>query len=369
MDPAVVSLAEKNGLLKFTLSGVDVSIANAIRRIIISDIPTVVFKTMPYEENNAIITTNTTRLNNEIIKHRLSNVPIHITDDAVNLEDYEMVLDKTNTSDTTLLVTTKDFKIRNTKLNQFLPDSESQKIFPPNPITTDFIEFVRLRPAMSSTLSGESIQMSCKFSTSTAKEDGAFAVACTCTYSNTPDDNKASAAWNDKEKELKANDVDPEEIAAEKKNWYTLQAKRLFVKNSFDFIIESVGVFENRVLLHKACDVMNNKITTFKQGCEESKVKVTRSESTMENSYDVILQGEDYTLGKVIEYVLFSKFFGQGKPLSFIGFKKNHPHDDYSIIRIAFVDNEPNQNEIALQYCIQACVMAEEVFKNIKLLL
>ena len=94
--------------------------------------------------------------------------------------------------------------------------------------------------------------MSCKFSTSTAKEDGAFAVAFLHLQQHTYD-NKPAAAWNDKEKELKANDVDPEEIALKKELVY-LQAKRLFVKNSFDFIIESVGVFENRVLLHKACD-------------------------------------------------------------------------------------------------------------------
>ena len=368
MDPTIVSLAEKDGLLKFTLTGVDVSIANALRRIIISDIPTIVFKTMPYEENNATITTNTTRLNNEIIKHRLSCVPIHINDDSVNLDDYELVIDKTNTTDTTILVTTKDFKIRNVKLNQYLPDSESQKIFPPNNITGDFIEFVRLRPAMSSTLAGETLQLTCKFSTSTAKEDGAFAVASTCTFSNTVDDKKAAAAWNEKEKELKANEIEPDDIAVEKKNWYTLQAKRLFIKNSFDFIIETIGVFENRVLVHKACDVMMNKITKFKQGCEEGKVKSTKSESTMNNSYDIILEGEDYTLGKVLEYILFTKFFGTGKPLSFCGFKKNHPHDDYSIIRIAFSENEPNQNEVALQYCIQVCNEALELYKSIRML-
>ena len=140
----------------------------------------------------------------------------------------------------------------------------------------------------------------------------------------------------------------------------------LFLDDSFDFIIESVGVFENRAIVHKACDIMINKITSFKQGCDQNKVKVTKSESTMENSYDIILENEDYTLGKVIEYILFTNFFGTGKPLSFCGFKKNHPHDNYSIIRVAFNENEPSQNEVALQYCIQVCNAAEEVFKTVK---
>ena len=39
--------------LSFTLSGVNVSIANAIRRTILSDIDTVIFRTTPNEKNKA----------------------------------------------------------------------------------------------------------------------------------------------------------------------------------------------------------------------------------------------------------------------------------------------------------------------------
>ena len=47
----IENLVEENNQLKFTLSDINVSIANAIRRIILSEIPCVVFKTTPYEEN------------------------------------------------------------------------------------------------------------------------------------------------------------------------------------------------------------------------------------------------------------------------------------------------------------------------------
>ena len=39
--------------------------------ILLSNIPTVVFKTFPYSENKCDITKNTTRFNNEILKQRL----------------------------------------------------------------------------------------------------------------------------------------------------------------------------------------------------------------------------------------------------------------------------------------------------------
>ncbi len=47
----VQNLYEENNVLSFTLSGVNVSIANSLRRIILSEIPCVVFKTTPHKEN------------------------------------------------------------------------------------------------------------------------------------------------------------------------------------------------------------------------------------------------------------------------------------------------------------------------------
>ena len=73
MNPQVEKLVEDNGVLTFTLNGVNVSLANAIRRTILSDIKTVVFKTSPYEENKSNILVNTTRFNNEIIKQSKTN--------------------------------------------------------------------------------------------------------------------------------------------------------------------------------------------------------------------------------------------------------------------------------------------------------
>ncbi len=92
MNPRVEakSVAEDGDVLKFTLTGVNVSIANSIRRTILSDIPCVVFKTSPNEENNSNILVNTSRFNNEIFKQRLSCIPIHIHDLEMPLKNYLM---------------------------------------------------------------------------------------------------------------------------------------------------------------------------------------------------------------------------------------------------------------------------------------
>ena len=76
--PKISNVDEYNNTLKFTLSNINVSYANAIRRILLSDIPCIVFKTNPYHENNVNIKINKSRLNNELIKQRISSIPIHI---------------------------------------------------------------------------------------------------------------------------------------------------------------------------------------------------------------------------------------------------------------------------------------------------
>ena len=64
MDPKIENIFENNNVYHFTLSGVNVSIANALRRIVLSEIPTVVFRTENHDINQCIIKKNTTRLHN-----------------------------------------------------------------------------------------------------------------------------------------------------------------------------------------------------------------------------------------------------------------------------------------------------------------
>ena len=113
MNPQISEMYEDRGVLKFTLSGVHMSLANSIRRTILSDIPTVVFRTFPYNQNQATIHKNTTRFNNEILKQRLSCIPIHIQDLETPLEDFEVEINVKNKTDSIQFITTKDFRVKN----------------------------------------------------------------------------------------------------------------------------------------------------------------------------------------------------------------------------------------------------------------
>ena len=336
MDPHISNVRTENGFLKFSLLDCNMSIANALRRIIISDIPTFVFRTYPYSENKAEITHNTTRFHNEIIKQRLSCIPIHIDDMDFPYKDYVIEVDVKNDTDNILYVTTKDFKIKNIKTDVYSDESAVRAIFPPSAITGDYIEFARLQPKLSETIDGERLTLRCGLDIGMASQDGAFNVISTCAYECTPDIQKANEAWKDKESTMKKSNVSEAEIEFEKKNWFLLEAKRYYQPNSYDFTIESVGVFENIEIIIKACEIMISKCEKLLENLQHGKVTIVPSETTLKNGFDITLVNEDYTLGKVIEFYLYQQNFIADKTLSFCGFRKPHPHATESIIRVAF---------------------------------
>ena len=45
---------------------------------------------------------------------------------------------------------------------------------------------------------------------------------------------------------MKSNDVPVKEIEFNKKNFYILDAQRSYIQDSYDFIIETIGPYENR---------------------------------------------------------------------------------------------------------------------------
>lgn len=361
MNPIIQESKENNGILYFTLSGVNVSLANALRRTIISDIPLVVFKTTPYEENKANIIANTSRLNNEILKQRLSCIPIHINDLQMPLNNYLLEVNVENLTDTIMFVTTENFKIKNLVTGDYLSQKDTRGIFPPDDQTGYFIDFVRLRPRISDELPGEKINLTCEFSISTAKVDGMFNVVSTCSYGYSVDDVKMETELAKKRQQWKDQGLD---VDFETQNWKLLDGLRITKKDSFDFMIQTIGIFTNQELVHKACDIIVEKLTLLDTLADTDELSITPSVNTMNNSFDIILVNEDYTIGKIIEYMFYSKFYEDVQTLSFCGFKKMHPHDNDSIIRIAY--KEP-VDKATIKQNLKACIeVALNIYKKIK---
>ena len=365
MNPHVELNSRHNDeMLMFTLSGVNVSLANAIRRTILSDIPLVVFRTTPYQQNKANIISNTSRLNNEILKQRLSCIPIYIKDiEGFPMKNYQLEVNVENITDTTMYVTTKDFVIKDLVTGKSISESKNREIFPANDYTGYFIDFVRLRPKISDEIPGEKIHLTCDFSVGTSKEDGMFNAVSTCSYGFTVDALAQEAILEKYKQTWKDEGKTKEEVDFEAKNWKLLDGLRITTKDSFDFIIQTIGIYDNVELVHKACEILINKFQYQDTLLEKDELEIKKAENTMSNSFDIILENEDYTIGKVLEYFMYTKFY-ETKMLTFCGFKMMHPHDSYSIIRVAYKDAiDKSSIKGHLKECIDESI---QVFLRVK---
>jgi DNA-directed RNA polymerase subunit L len=356
------------GKLSFTLSGINTCFANAIRRTILSEIPVVVFKTGHGDDASSFVT-NTSRLNNELVKQRLSCVPINLDPRELPLERLLLEVDVVNDTDSIMFVTTEHFKIKDSQSGEYILRKKLDEIFPPFSPSGGakyYIDLVRLRPRISEHLLGERIKFSCKFAVGIAKEDACYNTASICSYGFTVDEQTRDLELTKKVNEWRENGETPDQIAFLSANWKLLEGMRLYVVNSFDFLLQSSCFYTNEMLMVIACNVIINKMQFLNDSMQKDELQIKPSQTTMSNCYDITLEHEDYTVGKMLEYLLYSKFFVELKILTFCGFKKLHPHDNQSVLRVAYKDPvDASGVKINLTSCVEEIV---GLFNAIKLM-
>jgi DNA-directed RNA polymerase subunit L len=190
-----------------------------------------------------------------------------------------------------------------------------------------------------------------------------YNVVSKCTYANTPDLTKVEERWDELQSKLVSEESTKEEIEFQKRNFYMLDAQRYFKPDSFDFTIQTVGVYDNKTIVKKGCLVLQNKFVDMIEAIDSDVVPIFRSETTMDNCYDIILENEDYTMGKILEYLLYTSYYEGDKSLTFCGFKKFHPHNPDSTIRIAFAQ-VADKNTVR-QYLRDAANQAQEFYSRL----
>ena len=345
MNPIINNIKTSDGKLSFDITNVNVSFVNGIRRILLSEIKTPVFKTFPYHESNCNIISNTSRFNNEILKQRLSCIPIHINDETINVNNLIVKLKMQNTGSNILYVTTEHFKIFDEATNNFLSPEITQQIFPKNKITNDYILFLKLQPPfiMNSSVktNGEEIHLEARISMDNSKTNSMFNVVSLATFGNIKQPKEILMGHYEKYKNnlLKTESYNDDELELLERDWYALNSQKYYIPDSFHFQVKTIGVFENKHLIHKAVNIL---ITKFKDMLEQTEIllyEVVKNETFAEHSFNIILKNEDYTIGKIIEFLIFNKFVEHDKKCNFVSFKKAHPHDIDSIIILSYIES------------------------------
>lgn len=349
MNAKVSEVRTENNHLYFTLTDVNVCYANALRRTMIANIPIVAFQ----PEINGEIKHNTTRLHNELLKQRLSCIPINIGmahSLRKHIDNYIVEIDEENNTDTVMYVTTKHFKIRDLRTDELLDDAKVKEIFPPFIPSTGqgeyYIDFVRLRPRISAEIPGEKIKLTCKLSTATGSLNSMFNCTGTCSYGCTPSKSKMEEQLEIRKQKWKDEGKSAEEVKFEAANWRLLEGLRYVVENSFDFIMQSVGIDTNEEIIVIACDILMAQLERMDAEIDNDSVPIAPSDNIIDNCYDVTLVNESYTLGNMLNYEIYTVFYTELQLVDFVGYKKYHPHDKDSVLRISLKDKTQGVNNL-----------------------
>ncbi len=335
---------KKGDVLSFTLEGVDVSLANAIRRTILADCESVSFSTEDYLNSDLKILKNTTSLHNEFILHRLGLIPVNIPNKKEFKPDkYLFKLNKKNNTGGTISVTTNDFEVINTETNK---PEDTQTFFPLDPITKEPILITKL--VHNSNTEQQELSIEGKASISSGSKNARYIPVSQCVYINTPDKKKFSDAYESHKESVSL-------------KTFTIEESERYFKtdeednpNSFDFTIESIGIYAPEAIVSEALSILSKKLLETKttldsivtENQDNSKMRVYESLDRMKAQM-IEIKDESHTLGNLLQSYLMNH-----TDVMFSGYRNPHPLKNIIELKVMVKDNSLSLvNQVVAETC------------------
>jgi len=301
----------KNGFeLSFHMRNFPVSFVNALRRIVMANIPTVVIRDVQILEN-------TTQLPHEMLKHRFEMLPVNVSpDDTATIREamieLQVVANKEQTGPET--ITTDNFGIHSAREKILMRDCD---------LDTPIL-FLKVRP-------GEGVHIRGKL----AVENEGVSQVCTI-----------ATSWH----------VDPELAKTNRKIWveegkdprefdnFYIQRSYAVDENGrpnwFDFKIESVGVLAAKDILKMAVDILRKRLDDY---MKEAVNQIRHDQDS--GTYTITLQQGGHTLGNLLGEVIYSD-----RNTNFVSYDIPHPLKKDMVIQM----NTPKQPESILKTAREA---------------
>jgi DNA-directed RNA polymerase subunit L len=364
----VLNISNSSNELSFEIIDTDVCIVNSLRRVLLTEVKSLVFRGFPHKENCINIKKNNTKFNNEYIKHRMQCIPIYNNNPRTFesfVQKYQLKLNVVNNTNNLIYVTSADFVVYEKSTDTPIANQEKQvrRLFPPNPLTGDFIPICCLKPRITDADEAEEIDMVVDFSIGKPKEDACWNMVSKCCYENKKDDARFQLILKKDERVVKEHfktqiDYDTymrtEMTPEEKRDFEIIESQRVFIPNHYIMYVESIGVYENQYLVSFACEYILGRLEEFNGFLSNAQIKSTcikpddyclyKDKSTVKPVYILYVKDDDYTIGKIIEKYLYYMFQGG---LYYVSFKKEHPHDTYSLISFSYKKEVSEQEIIA----------------------
>jgi len=365
------------------ISPINVSYVNTLRRIILTGVETVGFRSDMISTGDKAGTTtdilvqhNDTPMTNEMLADRVGLLPIHVIEPLKwEKEKYVFTLHVTGKEDQTTYVTASDFKIKEISSLSLDDADEEEKhertistdeLFVPNAVTGKTSLIAILQPSTPP----QQIYIIAKASIGNGREHARFSPVSQCSYEYTVDTNEERidqmfTSWLSISKKVDNIDKTSEKYNTLLREFNTMQVKRCFLMDekqqpySYDFTVETVGTLPIKYIVHRACDVgenMCNRYTNVHSDPLDKHITISPANSRM-IGFDFLIRGQDHTFGNLIQtWLVENHIEGGAEPrITYAGYSVPHPLRDEIILRIGVLDGKEETARKALSEAARGC--------------
>ena len=354
--------------INFTISGdredgLEKSIVNSLRRILLSEVPCVAFRCDEGNPSDLVMEINKTSSHNEFLLHRISLIPLFIDPLEYN-KDYLFQLQVKHGEKGPFLFVTSDMfeiyplkegledvnlnilDINNYDLMRGLSKEEKKKII--RPFVYKDKEYYNLITELKNTYSSDNyvqeISLYGSPSISNGKEHSRWKSVSDAVYTFTKDSEMFKSVANEKA-DLKniTNEQEREQFI---RSLELSESERYFHRDvngepyKYDFKITSSHYLSSKDLFILSNNIMKSKLTTLKNNLillargKETPIKIT-NHGDAPSTYDLLLPGEDDTLGNVIQSHMVNNFTDSESLIHICSYKRSHPLEEHVILTVS----------------------------------
>ena len=351
-------------------NGLHPSIVNAIRRTLLSDIPTLGYRT---EINNKdiIIVKNNTSLHNEFLEQRISLIPLYIDPETYQKQYlFHLKIIDNNSPEPIMKITAKDFNLyplkKETNIEELkeqtdidiskydldtpLPYKDKVRVFKPYKYNGEdyFVPITEIKKSSSSIK--QELELWAVPRVSAAYEDASWQAVSCATYSFKKDDDLFQNIIKEK---LELNNVSEDDKEDYIKMLTISDSERYFFRDKntnaywYNFKIESNHFSSPKELFIKACQIIIDQLEIIKNELpklthetkEESILRLTFNN----NIYTLEINQMNDTLGNIIQSYISMELIDESE-FEVCGYKCIHPLENITQFNISLEDKVEGHN-------------------------
>ena len=422
-QPKITDVENVDGELRFVISGdddygFDKSLANAIRRILLTDIPAVGFNLYPDGENNDLtMTVNNSSLHNEMLLHRIALMPLYINPinymrnhlfmckvkhdsvepfKFVSMNDVEIYplksgfqerldhyfdesYDMSPDDERVLKEQLSTVIIDNYDLEKPLSQKKKDEIYRPFNFrgNTHYCLVTELKTTNTEDTYQE-IQFYGSPSVGFGYQDAKFQGVSQATYSFQIDETMVDEVLKNK---ISKEDISEDERDRYERKFRLSESERYFHRdnsgeaNSYNFAIKSNHYFDSQSLFKMSIDILIQKCENLKlefiQFLKEETSRIS-VENDKEYIYRYEVEGESHTLGNLIQSHMMRYSVNDESIIHLIGYKKPHPLEDKILFIVSMnkIHKIAGADEVVKTQSITTYIIEcmDEILKDLRVL-